>query len=94
MSNTIDWEARTNAVNAQKSAWLDKNMDALKLIQYVITEAYNNYQESDSKNAAIDFVDSSDDAICALITILCDLRNQNFIESANLPKLPSNENRL
>jgi hypothetical protein len=92
MINPIDWEARTNAVNAQKAAWLDKNSDQLKLIQFVIGQAYDVYQEADFNNAANDFMHSTDDAISALITTIADLRNQNFVEAANLPSLNSNEN--
>ena len=81
MINPIDWEARTNAVNAQKAAWLDKNSDQLKLIQFVITQAYDVYQEADFNTGAYDFMHSTDDAIRSLIATVVDLRHQNFTES-------------
>ena len=76
----IDWTVRKNTVNERKAEWLTKNSDQLKLIQYVIARAYDEYQESENSEAADLFIDTCDDAFRSLFTIVADLRGQDFME--------------
>ena len=85
MSDTtpsIDWDARRNAINAQKAQWLDKNDDQLKLIQWVFSRAYDELTEAESISAE-EFVDQIDDALRCLLTVVADLRQQDFISQAH-----------
>ena len=77
-----NWEARKNAVNAVKAAWLDNNADHLKLIQYCLTCYWDEYLESQDGNAAENFMSQADDAIRSLISLIVDLRRQDFIKQA------------
>lgn len=80
--NEINWDARKNAVNAEKAEWLDKNCSHLKLLQSHITRAWDEYHEYDGDDAETAFILDIKDAIPSLIKILCDLRQQDFIEQA------------
>ncbi len=84
-SSNIDWDARKKLVNERKAEWLDKNKDQLKLIQYVISSAYDEFQESDNPNSAEFFVDTCDDAFRSLFVIVADLRSQDFLR--DLPEI-------
>lgn len=78
----IDWKARAIAVNAEMASWLIDNTAHLELIQWVITQEYDRYCDSDEPDAAESFMFCADDAIRSLIRVVCDLRQRDFLEQA------------
>ena len=64
----------------ERPTGLQKNSDQLKLIQYVIVRAYDEYQESENSGAAEQFIDTCDDAFRSLFMLVADLRNQDFLK--------------
>lgn len=77
------WEIRANAINRQKAKWIEKNKSQLLLIAWVIVKEYEQFTAQE--DGCVDcFIGEIEDAVAALATVACDLRNRNFHSDAEL----------
>jgi len=75
------WEIRVNAINRQKAQWMAKNKSQLLLISWVIVQRFEEFVNND--DGCVDcFIAEVEDAVNALGSLACDLRNRDFNEDA------------